>query len=312
LLVVTNQTPSNLQALGPNLPSTPSNSGQLNPSSYLGFGNGKSNSSISQVISFAGFGSITLPSAAEIHVRYDTSAGDPITQGTGGTSWDRVVNPTSLSWTAPTHDDPTRSLGAVQSYNSYFQINYTDANGTQQTSPWLTYLIQTPLQGSNNPPSSINLVNLQNTYTDTTTGKTYQAESYNFQIIPQQNTIPVDSNGNPIAVTLQGSNGNDVVSGEYIELASLQSGQQIGAVGTDAAPYGQRNAFTSYLIAQNGNDLLIAPGLGGRDGNPYQAANGATFSGINTMVGGVGSDTFFVANGRVDTSTDPDTGLPIN
>jgi hypothetical protein len=312
LLVVTNQTPSNLQALGPNLPSTPSNSGQLNPSSYLGFGNGKSNSSISQVISFAGFGSITLPSAAEIHVRYDTSAGDPITQGTGGTSWDRVVNPTSLSWTAPTHDDPTRSLGAVQSYNSYFQINYTDANGTQQTSPWLTYLIQTPLQGSNNPPSSINLVNLQNTYTDTTTGKTYQAESYNFQIIPQQNTIPVDSNGNPIAVTLQGSNGNDVVSGEYIELASLQSGQQIGAVGTDAAPYGQRNAFTSYLIAQNGNDLLIAPGLGNRDGNTYTAANGVTFSGINTMVGGVGSDTFFVANGRVDTSTDPDTGLPIN
>jgi hypothetical protein len=56
------------------------------------------------------------------------------------------------------------------------------------------------------------------------------------------------------------------------------------------------DAYPAYMVGQNGNDLFVTNQIGYGDGSDF-IVGGATFTGLHTMVGGIGSDTFIVSNG---------------
>lgn len=160
--------------------------------------------------------------------------------------------------------------------------------------------------------------------------------SYNFKVTAQETVLPAytDADGNLIAkpVSLFGGQGNDVLYGGLLdnyESATSNTRPVLtnnpinpddpGLIATQGpwdptATYS--GLFPTYLSGGlSGNDLLIAPVIGidnrpsgdtddrgsGLDFTAYQYINGVPmavdYSGLNTLAGGQGSDTFVVSNG---------------
>ena len=141
--------------------------------------------------------------------------------------------------------------------------------------------------------------------------------TYDFQVTAIERTIPALQDRSAAQyVTLQGGAGNDAVIGQRLQqpLAGgllndgntdpllLDNPNLIVPIGFifNPAPYnstmGTPNRFASYLDGGYGNDLLIGDFVNDSSGDDY-VFQGVTFHGLNTMVGGQGSDTFVVKNG---------------
>ena len=165
--------------------------------------------------------------------------------------------------------------------------------------------------------------------------------SYNFKVTAQETVLPAVTDIDPSSptygqliakpVTLIGGAGNDYLFGGLLgstnptKPAPSQSVLNNNPVdpldpGTIATPapwqitgHPVSNLYPTYMDGGlSGNDLLVSQAVNDRSGNSftaYEYINGVpmavTFaSGLNTMVGGQGSDTFVVNNGG--------TGLTIN
>jgi hypothetical protein len=315
-LLVTSQAPD-LPNIDPNNPTLPANSGQTDPATFLGFGNGlpKSNTSDGYI---DGNLTITVPNATRLDVQYGTAEGQQYEYNYDGSSlpsgFDTLQvgpiipdpsNPsgaveTTLTWAAPT------TGGTVVGYSVYYRTN--DGSGT--LGPWKTYVNGTSqdLSGTAQNPS----LTVDGLPTLTS------GQSYDFRVTAQQLTLPTTTDPNTglvsaKPVTLQGSNGNDVIWA-MMPAETLFGGALVGYDSNSPIlnnnPYGTIpvptqpsqsvwDSYPVYMDAQNGNDLFVTQQIGNGDGSSY-TVGGITYPGLHTMVGGIGSDTFFVSNG--DTS----------
>jgi Ca2+-binding RTX toxin-like protein len=205
--------------------------------------------------------------------------------------------------------------------------------------PYLTYLKGTSsdLTGTATDPQLL-VDNLPTSFTDPYTGVTYDSSNstiaYNFKVTAQETVLPAytNENGDLIAqpVSLLGGQGNDVIYGGLLQNSQSSVLNTRPALannpnpldnlaGLIPAPYGSGNAPLSsnsglFPVYEGGglggNDLLAAPLVNDGSGNnftAYEYLNGVptpvTFSGLCTLEGGLGSDTFYVANGGTSLST---------
>ena len=129
-----------------------------------------------------------------------------------------------------------------------------------------------------------------------------------------QNATIVAGQWTPTPVTLQGSNKDDVIWA-FMPAESLFGGALVGydsnapiltnnpngniPVPTQPDSSTSWDSYPVYMDGQNGNDLFVTQQIGNGDGSSY-TVGGLTYSGLDTMVGGIGSDTFIISNG--DTS----------
>ena len=331
-LLVTSQAPD-LPNINPNNPILPANSGQTDPATFLGYGNGLANSNETLTTSF---GNANLPivqnHAAVIGVQYGASYGQQYESDQTGQTPSAAdplpleVSPltpdpnnlgslaTTLTWEAPSTGGPV--VG--------YTVNYRTDDGNGNLGAWKTYVNgnSNDLAGTSTNPS-LTVDNLPSGYT------------YDFQVTAQQLTLPTTtdpSTGVVIAspVTLQSGNGNAVLFGFAPAIQTTLASGQIYQVSynyndTNAilsnnplpsgtiptpSPYSPTqtivNLYPVYLQAGQGDDLMDTRLLGNGDGSNY-SVGGVTFSGLNTMVGGIGSDSFVVSNGNE--SFDATTGV---
>ena len=316
-LLVTSQAPD-LPNINPNLfpnsrPTLAPNSGQTDPATFLGFGNGAPSSKVSDGF-VDGKLTITLPSASRLDVQYGTAEGEQYESDQGnivppsgfnslnvGPLIPDPQNPTTavattLSWAAPT------TGGAVVGYT----VNYRVDNGDGTFGAWKTYVNGTSqdMTGSTANPSLIvdNLPTL-------TSG-----QSYDFRVTAQQLTLPTSTDPNTgivsaKPVTLQGSNNNDVIWSTmhaeslfggallgYESNAPILTNNPYGSIPVPTQPsLSSWDAYPAYMDGQNGNDLFVTNQIGHGDGSNF-TVGGVTFTGLHSMVGGIGSDTFDVSN----------------
>jgi Ca2+-binding RTX toxin-like protein len=141
--------------------------------------------------------------------------------------------------------------------------------------------------------------------------------TYDFQVTAIERTIPaLQARSAAQHVTLQGGAGNDAVIG--FRLIQELPGGLVDDVYTDPliqnnpnfglpigfifnpTPYNSEvdlpNRFATYLDGGYGNDILNGDFVNDHSGDDY-VFQGVTFKGLNTLVGGQGSDTFVVKNG---------------
>ena len=312
-LIVTKQAP-NLPNIDPNNPTLPANSGQTDPATFLGFGNGVPNSSATDGFKDGAL-SININNATRLDVQYGTAEGEQYESDQGsvvpptgfnslyvGAIFPDPQNPftavaTTLSWSAPT------TGGAVVGYS----VNYRIDNGDGTYGAWKTYVNGTSqdMTGTASNPS----LTVDGLPTLTL------GQSYDFRVTAQQLTLPTTTDPNTglvtgTPVTLQGSNGNDIIWA-MMPAESLFGGALVGY--DSNAPILTNNVYGSipvpnqpsptawdsypvYMDAQNGNDLFVTQQIGNGDGSSY-TVGGITYPGLHTMVGGIGSDTFVVSNG---------------
>ncbi len=312
-LLVTKQAPD-LPNIDPNNPTLPANSGQTDPATFLGFGNGLPNSNSSDGYS-GGNLSITVPNATRLDVQYGTAEGQQYEYNYDGSSLPSGFDTLQVGPIIPDHSNPSGAVettltwaapttgGTVVGYSVYYRTD--DGSGT--LGPWKTYVNGTSqdLSGTaQNPSLTVDgLPTLPS------------GQSYDFRVTAQQLTLPTTTDpdtglvtGTP--VTLQGSNSNDVLWA-FMPAESLFGGALVGydsnAPILTNNPYGTipvptqpdsllADRYPVYMDGQNGNDLFVTQQIGNGDGSSY-TAGGVTYPGLHTMVGGIGSDTFFVSNG---------------
>jgi len=318
-----------------NAPVLPSNSGQSAPATYLSYGSAHANSSATHSVT-AGAVTFTVPNSSQMQLQYGTYAinhflsdsvptpdaqtrdeyfpltvSDPLPDGnnSGKAAY-------QLDWNA----DLMRSTGVVAGYTVLYRVQ---DDGTGQPGAWKTYVDGTSrdLQGTTDNPVLL-VDNLDAAFT------------YDFQVTAVQLEHPFtyDSLGNEVAtpVTLRGNSGNDVIWTFTGDTLSLGHGQNLGTstwyrnvnpiLGNNPAdplpagtipltgPYSVTHydspLFPVYLDGADGNNLLLSYVVGNGDGSSLTIEAGTasnpqtlTYSGLNTMEGGYGSDTFLVANG---------------
>jgi Ca2+-binding RTX toxin-like protein len=233
-------------------------------------------------------------------------------------------NSVSLSWSVPTTPDgdlKAQTLGYLVKYRCL------DADGNP-VSPWLTYLSGSSqdLQGTSENPRL-----LVDNLPTSSAGKS--VSSYDFQVIAQETVLPAVTDMDPASptfaqliarpVSLIGGDGSEVIFGDVLDTTgkSYSNTRAVlnnnpvdpadpGAIATPApwSPTARFSGlFSTYQDGKGGNDYLISPFINNGSGanfTAWQNIGGApipvTFSGINTLVGGTGSDTFVVSNGGTD------------
>ena len=214
-----------------------------------------------------------------------------------------------LSWTAGVNAG-TDVVGYVVKYKRLTTDGATpfaDANGNGDI--WHTY-VNGKSQDFQGPRANPTL-----TVTNLDDG------TYDFQVTAIERTIPALQDRSAAQhVTLQGGAGSDAVFGTRITrgLAGAQGFDLVKEWGdffTDPllqnfrsplgfifnpSPYepqvGMPSRFASYLDGGFGNDLLAGDFVNDLSGDDY-VFQGVTFKGLNTLVGGQGSDSFVVTNG---------------
>jgi Ca2+-binding RTX toxin-like protein len=139
--------------------------------------------------------------------------------------------------------------------------------------------------------------------------------AYDFEVVAFERTLSAH-NGAAQYVTLQGGSGSDVLSGR--RLTSVLNGGLTDDQWTDplvlnnpidplpvgfifnSGPYDSiptlPGDFATYIDGGFGNDLLYGARVNDESGDAY-TLQGIEFEGLNTLVGGQGSDTFAVLNG---------------
>jgi hypothetical protein len=317
-LLVTSQAPD-LPNINPNLfpnsrQTLPPNSGQVDPATFLGFGNGIPSSGIDGGF-VDGVLSITVPKASWLDVQYGTAEGEQYESDQGNVVppsgfnslnvapfFPDPQNPstaiaTTLSWSAPT------TGGAVVGYT----VNYRTDNGDGTYGAWKTYVNGTSQDMAGTAANPALIVDNLSTLTS--------GQSYDFRVTAQQLTLPTSTDPNTglvsaKPVTLQGSNNNDVIWSYmpaetlfggavvgYNSNAPILTNNPFGAIPVPTQPSrADWDAYPAYIDGQNGSDLYVTNQIGYGDGSDY-IVGGVTFTGLHTMVGGIGSDTFIVSNG---------------
>jgi hypothetical protein len=210
-------------------------------------------------------------------------------------------------------------------------LSVADSLTAFANTPYLTYLNGTSqdLTGTSEKPT-LQVDNLPSSFTDPYSGA-YNSNnykiSYDFQVIAQETVLPAytDAEGNLIAkpVSLIGGSGSEVIFGDVLDTAGASYSNRRFALNNNPidptdpetiatpAPWNPTEKFSglfpTYQDGKAGNDLLIAPIINdgsGADFTAWQNIGGepksVNFSGINTLVGGFGSDTFVVYNGGTD------------
>jgi hypothetical protein len=140
--------------------------------------------------------------------------------------------------------------------------------------------------------------------------------NYEFEVTPIQLAIPAKRDSTAAPVTLQGGSGNDAVLGSRLSInlpgeltddyytdpllqnnpiAPLPLGFIFNPGPYDSA-HNRRVGFAAYLDGGYGNDYLSGAFINDGSGDDYTFL-GVTFKGLNTLIGGQGSDTFVVKNG---------------
>lgn len=280
---------------------------------------------------------ITVANSIQMQVLYGTSEGT--TYGSPGVNSDLSLNVGSftpdpkdpankkavtLSWSVPT--TPAGDLKA-QTLGYLVKYRCLDNRG-EPISPWLTYLSGTSqdLNGTSANPRLL-VDNLPNS----SAGK--PVESYDFQVIAQETVLPAVTDMDPDSptfgqliarpVSLIGSGGSEVIFGDVLDTPG-ESYSNTRAVlnnnpvdpadpGTIATPAPWNptarfsGLFPTYQDGKGGDDLLLAPIINDGSGKSFTAwqniggvPTAVTFSGLNTMEGGTGSDTFVVSNGGTE------------
>jgi Ca2+-binding RTX toxin-like protein len=262
----------------------------------------------------AGSKMITVANIAGIYVGQSIS-GNGIQDGTTIVEIDSIDKILTLS------NELTSDIPAAETVTGYV------------STPYLTYLSGTSqdLTGTSTNPSLL-VENLSTSFTDPYTEITYDSSnsniSYNFKVTAKETVLPAytDELGNLIAkpVTLIGGAGNDVIYGGLLNtIGSTTSNTRPvltnnpinpldPGVIPSPAPWDPTATYSSlfptYLSGgQSGEDLLISSYINDGSGNDFTAyeyingvPKGVNFSGLNTLEGGQGSDTFIVINGGRD------------
>jgi Ca2+-binding RTX toxin-like protein len=211
-----------------------------------------------------------------------------------------------LSWDAAAYYS-TEVVG----YTVEYRLNDGLPEGDPNKVIWRTYVNGTSLDFNGTPESpALTVTNLED-------------GDYNFRVTAQRLAIPVsrveNGAGAPIAslpTTLQGGAGNDGVFGLRLTLGlpgglitdaltfPLVTNNPIAPLPNgfifNPGPYRNSLAmpagFATYLDGGFGNDILGGAFVNDLSGSDY-VFQGVTFTGLNTLVGGQGSDTFVVTNG---------------
>jgi hypothetical protein len=290
---------------------------------------------------FIGETSIYVSDTTGITVGENIS-GNGIVTGTTVTAIDPLTNMVTLSF-ALTQDltAGTDSLTAFANtpYLTYLKGTSQDLTGTAEH----PQLVVNNLPSSfTDPYSNINYYfdpTPENPnagyYTDPNTQEQVAITfSYNFKVTAQETVLPAYTNdsGDLIAqpVSLFGGNGNDVIYGGLLQntgtsvldtrpVLTNRPNPLDNLAGLIPSPYGIGNSpedttWGLFPVYENGglggNDLLAAPFVNdgsGDDFTAYEYLNGVptavTYSGLCTLEGGQGSDTFYVANGGTSLST---------
>jgi Ca2+-binding RTX toxin-like protein len=334
VLVVADQN-QYLRNFSGNAPVLPSNSGQDAPATYLSYGSAHANSTVTHSVT-AGAVTFTVPNSSQMQLQYGTYAINhfqsenvptPVTQ-TRDEYFPLTVsdplpdgnNPGKVAFQLDWNAELMRSTGVVAGYTVLYRVQ---DDGTGQSGAWKTYVDGTSrdLQGTTDNPALL-VDNLDAAFT------------YDFQVtaVQLQHPFTYDSDGNEVAtpVTLRGNSGNDVIWTFTGTQDSLGYGQELGSstwyrnvnpvLGNNPAdplpsgtipltgPYAVTHydspLFPVYLDGADGNNLLLSYVVGNGDGSSITIEAGTasnpqtlTYSGLNTMEGGYGSDTFLVANG---------------
>ena len=289
-------------------------SGQSEVASFASFQGAKNGNNLSIGIKTGNF-SLSVTNANDLELIYAPREGEVFINGDliKGPQEADLANPGKfqydLSWTAGVNAG-TDVVGYVVKYKRLTTNGTTpfvDANGDSDI--WHTYVKgkSQDFQGSRTNPT-LTVTNLDD-------------GTYDFQVTAIERTIPALQDRSAAQhVTLQGGAGNDAVFGKRLTrgLPGAQGFDLVKEWGdfyTDPllrnfptpvgfifnpAPYdrqvGMPTSFASYLDGGFGNDLLMGEVVNDRSGDDYDF-QGVTFKGLNTLVGGQGSDTFVVTNG---------------
>jgi Ca2+-binding RTX toxin-like protein len=280
---------------------------------------------------------ITVDNSIQMQVLYGASEGT--TYGSPGVNSDLSLNVGSvipdpnnpankkavtLSWRVP-----TTPAGDLKSQTLGYLVKYRCLdNQGKALSPWLTYLSGTSqdLTGTSANPRLF----VDNLPTSSA-GK--PVSRYAFQVIAQETVLPAVTDMNPASptfgqliarpVSLIGGSRSDVILGDILDTADKSYSntraelnnnpvdpEDPGTIETPA-PWNPTARFSglfpTYQDGKGGNDFLISPFINDASGANFTAwqniggvPKAVTFSGINTLVGGAGSDTFVVSNGGTD------------
>jgi len=278
-------------------------SGQSEVASFASFQGAKDGNNLSIGLK-AGYLSLSVKNANDLELMYAPREGEVFIDGDliKGPQEADLANPGKfqydLSWTAGVNAG-TDVVGYVVKYKR------TDITGDI----WHTYVKgkSQDFQGSRTNPT-LTVTNLDD-------------GTYDFQVTAIERTIPALQDRSAAQhVTLQGGAGNDAVFGTRLTrgLSGAQGFNVVKELGdalTDPllqnfqtpvgfifnpAPYDRQvgipSSFASYLDGGFGNDLLMGESVNDLSGDDY-VFQGVTFKGLNTLVGGQGSDTFVVTNG---------------
>jgi Ca2+-binding RTX toxin-like protein len=289
-------------------------SGQDEVASFASFDGTKSGNNRSIIITTGGI-DVSLDNANVLELMYAPRAGDSFIPGGVEDTEDAAGNPNTYDLQVSLQEDDLSNPGKFQydlSWNAApyaatdvvgYVVKYkrTDIEGDI----WHTYVNgkSQDFQGIRaNPILTVN--NLED-------------GTYDFQVNAIARTIPALNDRTAAQhVTLQGGAGNDAVLG--LRLIRELPGGLVDDAYTDPliqnnpnfptplgfifnpAPYdptvGMPDRFASYLDGGFGNDILNGDFVNDRSGDDY-VFQGVTFKGLNTLVGGQGSDTFVVKNG---------------
>lgn len=255
---------------------------------------------------------ITVSDANRLEVMYSHNEGDTYRSNPTeshlalnvGTARPDPVNPGRLayeiSWSAQPFDD-LGVVGYTVRYRRVVAPGVPDIDTDGNPWIWKTYLDGTAqdLRGTQAFPFLV-VDNLE-------------AGAYEFDVVSNRLAIPTEQ-----GVTLQGGSGADFISAEKL-IYDLPGGlvddrftdPRVSNNPLNPLPMGflfapepvdpnvsRQTAFAAYLDGGAGNDLLIAAYTNDGSGREYVFQD-ILFGGLNTMVGGQGSDTFVVKNGGV-------------
>ncbi len=281
---------------------------------------------------------ITVANSIQMQVLYGASEGT--TYGSPGVNSDLSLNvgsvtpdpknpankkAVSLSWSVP-----TTPAGDLKSQTLGYLVKYRclDADG-KPISPWLTYLSGTSqdLNGTSANPRLL-VDNLPTSSAGKPVGR------YDFQVIAQETVLPAVTDINPASPTfgqliarpvslIGGDDGSEVILGDILDTAGKSYSNTRAELNNNPVdPAGPGNIptpapwnptarfsglFPTYQDGKGGDDFLISPFINDGSGSNFTAwqniggvPKAVTFSGLNTLVGGTGSDTFVVSNGGTD------------
>jgi len=309
-----NQVPDGISRLMLVVAAQDNNSGQDEVASFASFIGSKDAYRATTSVTTPGKATFTLQNSNLMELMYAPRAGDRFVLGGVTDTTDAAGNPDTYNLTVDELKDDLDNPGKKQVDISWVAGIYADTGVTGYTvrykrsdvdDIWHTYVNgkSQDFQGSQANP--------------VLTVKNLEDGAYEFEVIAYELAIPALNDRTAAQhVTLQGGSGNDFVFGQ--RLTRNINGDLMDDLYTNPliqnnpnnplplgfifnpAPYkpdeGLPALFATYLDGGFGNDILSGDYVNDGSGDDYIFQD-VTFKGLNTLIGGQGSDTFIVKNG---------------